>query len=420
MSATQPTTQPASHASPPPFDPRNPAFLANPYPTYHQLRAIAPVVKAPFGHWLVTGYGNCAAILRDRRFGKALREPEVMMRRFGPTALQEPSVVELSHMMLTQDPPDHTRLRGLVTKAFSARNVERLRAGVTAITNQLLDRHIGAGGMDLMRDLAYPLPVMVICELLGIPEEDRASFAENPSFNGGLLNLVPPTRAELDAANANSADRGAYFDTLFEARRREPRDDLITLLVQAEEAGERLSAIELRANTMLLFAAGHETTVNLIGNGLLALHQSPEQWNILRDDRTLIPNAIEELLRYDSPVQATTRTLLEPAELNGISLAAGESVVAVLGAANRDPAVYTDPDRLNVTRDQERALSFGGGIHYCIGAQLARIEAEVVINTLLDRVPDIRLPESATPKFRPNFILRGLTTLPAVWDTAAV
>lgn len=397
------------------FNPRDPVFLADPYPTYRQLRALAPVWKAPFGRWLVSGYDDCDQVLRDRRMGKDYTDPAALMARFGPTALREPSVVELSHMMLMRDPPDHTRLRGLIAKAFTGRNVERLRGNIAAIADRLLDRMMENDGMDAMRDLAYPLPVLVICELLGVPEDDRASFAENPSFNGGLLGLTPPTRQELDSANANSAERGAYFDALFEQRRREPADDLITLLVQAEESGDRLTQQELRANVMLLFAAGHETTVNLIGNGLLALLRHPEQWQALRDDPSLIPNAVEELLRYDSPVQASLRTMLEPVHIGGIALAKGESVVTLIGAANRDPAVFTDPDRLDITRKQRRSLSFGAGIHFCIGAQLARLEAEVVFETLLRRLPDLRLSAEAEPEWRLNFILRGLTALPVSW-----
>jgi cytochrome P450 len=397
------------------FNPRDPVFLTDPYPAYRQLRATAPVWKAPFGRWLISGYEDCDHVLRDRRMGKDYTDPAALMNRFGPTALSEPSVVELSHMMLMRDPPDHTRLRGLITKAFTGRNIARLRGNIAAIADNLLDRVAADGGMDAMRDLAYPLPVLVICELLGIPEHDRAGFAANPSFNGGLLNLVPPTREELDSANANTAERGAYFDGLFEQRRREPRDDLITLLVQAEEAGDRLTPEELRANVMLLFAAGHETTVNLIGNGLLALLRHPEQWRALRDDPTLIPNAIEELLRYDSPVQASLRIMLEPADIGGVALAKGESVVTLIGAANRDPAVFTEPDRLDIARQQRRPLSFGAGIHFCIGAQLARMEAEVVLETLLRRLPALRLSSRAEPEWRLNFILRGLTALPVEW-----
>ncbi len=267
-----------STTAPPPLDFRDPAFLADPYPVFRQLRATAPVWKAPFGRWFLTGYEDTALLLRDRRFGKGYGDPEALARRFGPTALQEPAVVELTHMMLMRDPPDHTRLRNLVTKAFTARRVEALRASIQDLTDRLLDKDLPLGRMDAIRDLAFPLPVLVICELLGIPEPDRQRFVTGSSSGGALLNPTPPTRAELDNANAGTMATSAYFEALFEQRRREPRDDLITQLVQAEEAGDRLTTTELRANVSLLFAAGHETTVNLIGNGIWSLLRHREQW----------------------------------------------------------------------------------------------------------------------------------------------
>ncbi len=229
---------------------------------------------------------------------------------------------------------------------------------------------------------------------------------------------MQPTRATLDAANAETEASRHFFEDLFEQRRRQPQDDLLTQLVQAEDAGDRLSTDELRANVRLLFAAGHETTVNLIGNGLLALLTHPEQWQMLRDNPALIPNAIEEILRFDSPVQAVARTLAEPVELSGVALEKQEIVVALIGAANRDPGVFKDPDRLDVTRKDLRPLSFGGGIHFCLGAQLARLEAAEVFELLLRRIPDLRLTEPDHPKWRPSFALRGLTELPVAWGSA--
>ena len=326
------------------FDPRDPAFVADPYPVFRHLRAAAPVWKAPIGRWFVTGYEDTALILKDRRFGKDYSDPDALTRRFGPTAMQEPAVIELMHMMLMRDPPDHTRLRGLVTKAFTARRIEALRSRVQELTDNLLDKVQHEGRMDAIRDLAFPLPVLVICELLGIPEEHQARFVNGSASGGALLNPTAPTREELDAANAGTEATGAYFEALFERRRREPCDDLISQLVQAEENGDRLTTAELRANVALLFAAGHETTVNLIGNGLLSFLRFPAQWQILRDDPSLIPNAIEEVLRYEAPVQAVSRTVAERIELSGVSLDRGEIVVTLVGAANRDPDVFENPD----------------------------------------------------------------------------
>jgi cytochrome P450 len=397
------------------FNPRDPAFIANPYPAYRELRETTPVWRSPFGRTFLTRYEDSAVLMRDHRLGKDYTEPEALIRRFGPTAMQEPAVVELSHMMLMRDPPDHTRLRGLVTKVFTARKIEEMRPGIQAITDRLLDKVAVAGEMDAIRDLAFPLPVLVICELLGIPEEDRARFVTATASGAALLNPVPPTRDELDRANEGTMATGAYFEGLFEQRRKEPRDDLLSLLVQAEEAGDRLTIEELRANTTLLFAAGHETTVNLIGNGIWSLHVNPSQWEAIRDNPALIPNAIEEILRYECPVQAVARTVAEPIEFGGEEFNKGDLIVALIGAANRDPDVFPDPDRLDVTRERLRPLSFGGGIHFCIGAQLARIEAEVVFSTLLRRMPDLKLADLGAPKWRESFTLRGLTTLPVTW-----
>ena len=257
--------------------------------------------------------------------------------------------------------------------------------------------------------------MLVICELLGIPEEDRARFVTATASGAALLNPVPPTRAELDRANEGTLATGAYFEALFEQRRKDPSDDLLTLLVQAEEAGDRLSTEELRANVTLLFAAGHETTVNLIGNGIWSLQTNPSQWDAIRENPALIPNAIEEILRYECPVQAVARTVAEPIEFGGIEFNKGELIVALIGAANRDPDVFPEPDRLDVTRERLRPLSFGGGIHFCIGAQLARIEAEVVFSTLLRRMPDLKLADGAKPRWGESFTLRGLTTLSTTW-----
>jgi cytochrome P450 len=395
---------------------RDPAFVADPYPVFSRMRAIAPVWRARTHSWFVTGYEDTSLLLRDRRFGRGYDNPDALMRRFGPTAMDEPAVVELSHMMLMRDPPDHTRLRGLVSKAFTARRIEALREQIQDLTDRLLDKVIQARRMDAIRALAFPLPMLVICELMGIPEGDRAGFVAQSRIGGALLNPTPPTRGELDAANAGSERSAAYFEALFEERRRTPQDDLITLLVQAEEAGDRLSSAELLANVNLLFVAGHETTANLIGNGILALMRHRDQWTMLRDDASLIPNAIEEMLRYESPVQVAGRIVGETLTLGGVELPAGDIVVSLIGAANRDRAVFEDPDRFDITRKDLKPLSFGGGIHFCLGAQLARIEAAVVFGTLVRRLPSLRLAEPFSPKWRTSFTLRGLTELPVAWD----
>src|ERR1700736_5390454 len=392
-------TPPALDGAPLEFNPLDPAFIADPYPFYRGLRETAPVFKTPQGLWLVTRYDDVTFALRDKRFGKDFVGN--LERRYGNLArMDEPAVASLARTMLVLDPPDHTRLRSLVTKAFTARRVADIRPRIKALVDAQLDRVIDKGEMDVMRDLAHRLPVIVICDMLGIPEDHRAPFLAGSNVNGRILEPVPMSREELDQANRNSLMAGAYFDQLCELRRREPRDDLTTELVRAEEAGDKLSAEELQANIGLLFGAGHETTTNLIGNGLLALHRHRDQWERLKADPSLIPNAVEALLRYDSSVQITGRATMTEVEIGGVTLPAGESVVQLLGAANRDPAQYADPDRLDVGRQNIRPMSFGGGIHHCLGAQLARLEGELVFTALIERFPNLELPERDTPDWR--------------------
>jgi cytochrome P450 len=396
------------------FDPLDPAFIADPYPFYRRLREAAPVCKTPQGFWLITRYEDVAFALRDKRFGKDFVGN--MTRRYGGAdGMNEPAIASLARTMLVLDPPDHTRLRGLVNKAFTARRVADMRPRIRKIVDAQLDRVIDKGEMDVMRDLAHRLPVIVICDMLGIPEDHRAPFLAGSNVNGRILEPVPMTREEIDQANRNTQMAGAYFRQLCDLRRREPQDDLTTELVRAEEAGDKLTAEELEANIGLLFGAGHETTTNLIGNGLLALHRQPDQWERLKADPSLIPNAIEELLRYDSSVQLTGRVTNTEVEVGGVKLAESESIIALLGAANRDPAQYPDPDRLDVGREHIRPMSFGGGIHHCLGAQLARLEAELVFAALIERMPNLTLPEKDKPAWRRSFTLRGLSRLPAVW-----
>jgi cytochrome P450 len=395
------------------FNPLDPAFIADPYPTYHRIRDAAPVWLSPLGFWIVTRYEDAALVLRDRRFGKDYAAN--VTKRYGPAILDEPAYAAMARTMLVLDPPDHTRLRALVTKAFTARRVEAMRPRIAAIVDALIDRVERQGGMDVIADFAHRLPIIVICDMLGIPEEDREQFFQRSRVNGRIIDPVPLSPEEIAVANANTLETNAYFDSLFERRRRDPQDDLTTQLVQAEEAGDRLTPEELRANVGLLFAAGHETTANLIGNGLLALHRNPDQWQALRDNPAVIPGAMEELLRYDSSVQMTGRTVQEDLELAGVALAKGAQVVCFLGAANRDPAVFAEPDVLDVRRAKVTPLSFGGGIHFCLGAQLARIEAQEAFSGLLRRLPGLALPERDAPAWRRSFTLRGLTKLPAVW-----
>ena len=402
-------------ATAPLFNPLSPEFIRDPYPHYDLLRRVDPVHVTPHGMYLASRHADVTNVLRDKRFGKDFVERSV--RRYGPKIMDEPIFRSMSHWMLQQDPPDHSRLRGLVVKAFTARRVEDMRPRIQQIVDQTLDRIIPQGSMDLIEDFAFRLPVTIICDMLGIPEEHREVFYSGSRDGGRILDPVPLKPDEIAKGNAAYMMSQMYFQQLFELRRKQPGDDLTTQLVQAEEDGSKLTNEELTANIILLFGAGHETTVNLIGNGLLALHRNPDQLALLKARPELITNAIEEFLRYNSSVQMTGRVTLEDIDdLGGKKIAKGESVLCLLGSANRDPAVYPDrPDRLDITRPNVRPLSFGGGIHFCLGAQLARIEAEIAISTLLRRLPDLRLDDAANPEWRPTFVLRGLKRLPASW-----
>src|ERR1700688_2914554 len=397
------------------FDPLAPEFIRDPYPHYARLRTTDPMHLTAHGSFVASRHAEVSLVMRDKRFGKDFVERTV--RRYGPRIMEEPIFRSMSHWMLQQDPPDHTRLRGLVVKAFTARRVEDMRPRIQQVVDQTLDRIVSQGHMDLIEDFAFRLPVTIICDMLGIPDEHREVFYNSSRDGGRILDPVPMSPAEIAQGNASNAMAQVYFQQLFELRRKSPGDDLTTQLVQAEEDGSKLSNEELTANIILLFGAGHETTVNLIGNGLLALYRNPDQLALLKANPALITNAIEEFLRYDSSVQSTGRVALEDIDdLGGKKIPKGEAVLCLLGSANRDPAVYPDrPDRLDITRPNVRPLSFGGGIHFCLGAQLARIEAEVAIATLLRRLPDIKPDDLDNPKWRPTFVLRGLKNLPASW-----
>ena len=402
-------------AAEPLFNPLSPEFIRDPYPHYQRLRTADPVHVNVHGAFVASRHAEVSLVLRDKRFGKDFVDR--IIRRYGPKIMEEPIFRSMSHWMLQQDPPDHTRLRGLVVKAFTARRVEDMRPRIQEVVEQTIDAVIAKGHMDLIEDFAFRLPVTIICDMLGIPEEHREVFYKGSRDGGRILDPVPLTPEEIAQANMSNAMAKMYFEQLFEMRRKNPGDDLTSQLIQAEEAGDKLSNEEMTANIILLFGAGHETTVNLIGNGLLALHRNPDQLALLKANPSLITNAIEEFLRYDSSVQLTGRVALEDIEdLGGKRIPKGETVLCLLGSANRDPAVYPDrPDRLDVTRPNVKPLSFGGGIHFCLGAQLARIEAEVAISTLLRRLPDLRLDDPENPEWRPTFVLRGLKRLPASW-----
>jgi cytochrome P450 len=312
--------------------------------------------------------------------------------------------------MLNMDAPDHTRVRKLVNKAFTPRRIAGLRGRIEAIVNELLEPVVRQGRMDVIDALAAPLPAIVIAELLGVPAEDHRQFK---SWAAEIVaGLGQPTLGSRRASTAPAMQKlFGYLTEIIAARRKEPRDDLISAMVLAQEEEDALSDSELLATSNLLLIAGHETTTNLIGNGLLALLREPDELERLRNDMNLLPAAIEELLRYDGPVQATIRVAREDLEIGGYEVEEGSLLLVGIGAANHDPAIFNDPERLDVGRDPNPHLAFGFGAHFCLGAPLARLEGEIAFRALLERFPDIAL-ETEAPPFRPNPVLRGLVSLP--------
>jgi cytochrome P450 len=386
------------------FNPFDPAVMADPYAYYRAMRERDPVHwNGVMRAWFLTRHADVSDLLRDDRFSA----DRTLSERYVPPP---PDRMRPGRSMLVVDPPDHTRLRNLVNKAFTPRMVEQLRPRIESISAGLLDRlDCGSEVVDLVAELAYPLPVIVIAELLGVPARDREQFQ---AWSAVLVRgLDPFVDAATQDAVLNARDALIeYLRGIVAERRREPADDLITGLIAAEDAGDALSEGELVAMCNLLLVAGHETTVNLLGSGTVALLRHPDQLDRLRRDPALARTAVEELLRHTSPVQWTGRVALADLELGGRRISRHQSVVGILGAANRDPAVFADPDGLDLGRDPNPHLAFGRGIHFCLGAPLARLEARIALPMLLERFPNLRL--AGDPEPRPTWNLRGLARLP--------
>lgn len=390
-----------------------PDFYFDPYPVYHELRASDPVHWSDImGSWVLTRYDDVVATMRDpRRFSNAGRHalsldrlPEHVRKKAKP--IYEHYAVGLIHT----DPPDHTRMRALINKVFTVRAMESLRPRVQKIVDDLLDAAAPNGQMDVMAALAYPLPVAIISQILGIPAEDNDNFAY---WNEGVNELTASgrtTEANLARGLPIFQHLRAYLRDLIEKRRRDPQDDLLSALVMVEEEGDRLSEEELITNYQTLITAGFETTMNLIGTGLLTLLRHPYQLARLRSDPSLTASAVEELLRYETPFQRNWRVAAQDVELGGKRIRRGQLVAQMLGAANRDPEVFPDPDRFDISRNSGSHIAFGYGIHFCIGAPLARIEADIAFRTLLRRFPKLRLMQEIAD-WRGEIVFRGLNSL---------
>ena len=394
----------------PPLDLTDPAVVADPYPAFASARAVAPVQwHEGLQLWLAFSHAEGNAVLRDRRLGRIWHDREPAERFGGFNLIHRNALLEM-------EPPEHTRLRRLVSAAFARGHVERLRPWVQQLAEELVDglvqRSAGEQPVDVVVGMAEQLPVAVIAELLGVPPADRPLL--RPWSNAIVKMYEYGRTAEVEeAAERAATEFVAYLRSLAAQRRSSPGDDLLSHLVVVRDSdGDRLTEDELVTTCILLLNAGHEATVNVTGNGLLALLEHPDQLRRLRDDPGLLPTAIEELMRFDSPLQLFERTATEDAELGGITVARGRKIAALLGSANRDPAVFSDPDRLDVGRTENPHISFGAGVHFCIGAPLARVELQAAFGALLERTS--RLELGGEPVRRPQFVLRGLAELPVV------
>ncbi|MEV5549129.1 cytochrome P450 [Streptomyces sp. NPDC052309] len=402
----------AAPSAPASFDPWASAFLADPYPAYAELRARGRVLHyAPTDQWLVPHHADVSALLRDRRLGRTYQH-RFSHEEFGRTAPppeHEPFHTLNDHGMLDLEPPDHTRIRRLVSKAFTPRTVERLRPYVHGLADDLVSRLVAEGGGDLLTDVAEPLPVAVIAEMLGIPESDRAPLRPWSADICGMYELNPSKETAAKAVRA-SVEFSDYLRELIARRRKAPGDDLISGLIAAhDEDDDRLTEQEMISTCVLLLNAGHEATVNATVNGWWALFRNPGQLAALRADHSLVPSAVEELMRYDTPLQLFERWVLDEIEIDGTVIPRGAELALLFGSANHDPAVFTSPDRLDLTRRDNPHISFSAGIHYCIGAPLARIELAASMTSLLRKAPTLR--PAAEPVRKPNFVIRGLTGL---------
>jgi cytochrome P450 len=386
----------------------------NPYPIYDRIRSETPVFwDQHLGQWVLMGYADVVSASRDSRFS-AIRVgtdlswlPEQYRESLAPVFLS------LGRQMLFLDPPDHTRIRGLVQKAFTPRVLEEMRGRIEALVDELLDAVARDGEMEVMRDFAMPLPAIVIAELLGVPPEDRAQFQRWSEDFGALISGTRMTGDEAAQHLLGVSELIEYFRDVVEAHRSAPRDDLLQAMIDAEQEGDRLTADELFANAVLLIAAGHLTTAGLISNGLLTLLRHDAARTALAHDPELIKTAVEEVLRFESPIQATERRLKEDVEIGGKQLHAGDFVLLHLGSANRDPEQFEHQNEFDIARRENRHVAFSQGIHFCLGAALARLEGQIAIGTVLRRFPNLRLRDEP-PAWEMDLVARGV---PWLWVT---
>jgi cytochrome P450 len=391
------------------FDPLSPEFKRDPYPTYERLRAEAPIFYSDeLRLWFACTYEDVAAILRDKRFGRSITH--VMSREELGLPPRDPKYAPFrklsDHSMFDKEPPDHTRLKSLVHKVFTPRRVEDLRGKIEAMCDDLLDQ--AGHSFDLLEDFAVPLPVNVIAELLGVPDADRHKLRPWSRDIVAMYELNH-TPEQAERAITAAVEFSDYLRDLARRRKTEPQGDLISALATVEDAGETLSEDELISTCILLLNAGHEATVNVIGNSFWALFQNPDQLDLLRQRPELVKTAVEEMMRFDTPLQLFRRWVLEDLDYKGFPLKQGQEIALLFGSANRDPRQFPQPERLDITRAENAHISFSLGIHYCLGAPLARLELQTAVAALMRRVPEMRL--NYTPEYRDSYVIRGLKDL---------
>ncbi|MCA9881362.1 MAG: cytochrome P450 [Anaerolineae bacterium] len=396
------------------FNPDDPAFLANPYPVYARLHEQSPIFyHEGSGMWYFASHHDVDAILRDRRFGRSilhlLNREELDLPPENPA--YEPFNKLGRHSMFDMEPPEHTRLRSLVHKAFTPRRIMALQSTIECIASALLDELIPQGEMDVLADFAAPLSVTVIATLLGIPDADRSKLRP---WSNAIVKMyeLDHTPEQATAAIQAAEEFADYLKSLARRRMTDPQDDLITALALIEEEGDRLSEDEMVSTCVLLLNAGHEATINVVGNGLRALFEHPDRLQTLKEDPSQAMFAIEELMRYDTPLQLFRRWVLQDMDYQGITLKQGMQVGLLFGAANNDPNVFDDPRTLNLSRSPNPHISFGGGVHFCLGAPLARMELRIAYQSLLGCCPNIQL--STTPQYHPTYVIRGLQSLDVI------
>ncbi len=394
------------------FNPLDPAFRADPYPAYARLRAEDPVHHAPWGGWLVSRYADCVSVLKDPRASSDMSASPAYRQAREQGLFDPDEALAQTPPFLILDPPDHTRLRGLVSRAFTPKAIELERPRIQRIVDELLAAAAERRVVEMIEEIAYPLPVRAICGMLGVPPEDHATFAGWSRLLSQAMDPQPNPSPEAIKARRNAGnDFAQYVRNLIGERRKRPGNDLLSALIEVEEAGDALTEAELISTCILLLAAGHETTVSLIGNGTLALLRHPAELARLQAEPSLARSAVEEFLRYDAPVQFAFRTAKDAIDVNGRTIGKGEQMLLLLASANRDPAQFQDPDRLDICRGDSRHLAFGHGIHFCLGAPLARLEGEVFFATLAQRFAGMRLLTEA-PQYAPNIVNRRLAALP--------